>query len=219
MPRVEAMAAKQAVAEVVHLRGGRLLLAAIPSLSACWLPEVIRSFREQFPKVELVLLEESSERVAELVELGRAELGFLQLPVKSGKLLETRELVKEPFVVLVPSGHALARQKSVPLAQCAQEPFVFYKGRAGDTAFAACRMAGFEPRVGCESSELATIRSLVDVGLGLAIVPKLAARELPQGVVALTLREPRLERKLGLIYRCGHEWSPAATKFAARARL
>lgn len=211
-------AAKHAVAEVAQLRGGRLIFATISVVNAFWLSEVIHRFREQFPKVELVLLEESSTRVTELVESGRAELGFLQLPLKSSKLLEVRELLKEPFVLLAPSTHAVARQKSVRLADMAQESFVFSAGRAGDTAFAACRAAGFEPRIVCESDEDEAIRLLVQAGLGLAIVAKQAAREVLKGVVSITLRTPHVERRLGLISRRGHDWSAAAKEFAALLR-
>ncbi len=219
LPRAEALlaqaeGAKQTVAEVAQLRGGRLVVATIPSVSACWLPEVIRGFRQQHPKVELLLVEESSERVAELVESGRAELGFLQLPV-SKELYDVRDLVTEAFVALVSTKHPIARQKSIRLAQLAAESFVFYKGRARDTALAACRAAGFEPRIACESGELETVRALVGAGLGLAIVPELAARTPQKGLTVVRLREPRVERTLGLIARRGHPWSAAARAFVA----
>jgi DNA-binding transcriptional LysR family regulator len=218
LPRAEALlaqaeAAKQTVAEVADLRGGRLAIATIPSVSACWLPAVIRRFRTAHPKVELVLMEESSGRVAELVESGRAELGLLQLPV-NGEVFDVRELAREPFVLLASATHPVARQKTVRLASLAAEPFVFYKGRARDTALSACREAGFEPRVACESGELETVRALVAAGLGVAIVPRLAARTAPTELVELPLRDPRVERSLGLISAHGHPWSGAAKAFA-----
>lgn len=222
LPRAEALiaqaeAAKQTVAEVAQLRGGRLVVATIPSVSACWLPEVIRRFREAHPRVELILTEESSGRVAELVEAGRAELGLLQLPVNAG-VFAVRELATEPFVLLAPKSHLVARLKSVRLATLAGEPFVFYKGRARDTALAACRAAGFEPRVACESGELETVRALVGAGLGLAIVPQLGTRTLPRSVVAVPLIEPTLERQIGAIWRLGHTLSPGAVMFLERLK-
>jgi len=219
LPRAEALlsqaeAAKQTVAEVANLRGGRLMIATIPSVSACWLPPVIRQFRRAHPKVELVLMEESSGGVGELVESGRAELGLLQLPV-NGEMFDVRELAREPFVLLVATTHPAARQKSICLASLASESFIFYKGRARDTALSACREAGFEPRVACESGELETVRALVGAGLGLAIVPELAARAAQKGLTVVHLREPRLERALGLITRRNHSWSVAAGKFVS----
>jgi DNA-binding transcriptional LysR family regulator len=207
--------AKQTVANVARLRGGRLTIATISVANVFWMSDVISRFRQRFPRVDLVLLENNSERVTEMVESGRAELGFLQLPFKSSKRFDARELVTEPFVLLVSSTHTATRQKSVHLAQFARESFVFSTGRAGDTAYAACRAAGFEPRVVCESSEDEAIRLLVLAGLGVAIVAKQAARELPKGVVAIALRTPRIERTLGMISRHGYECSAAAKEFAS----
>jgi DNA-binding transcriptional LysR family regulator len=219
LPRAEALlaqaeAARQTVAEVASLRGGRLVIATIPSVSACWLPPVIRRFRAAHPGVELVLVEESSGRVAELVESGRAELGLLQLPV-NGEVFDVRELACEPFVLLVGAEHPVARQKTIRLAALAGEPFIFYKGRARDTVLSACREAGFEPRVACESGELETVRALVAAGLGVALLPRLAVTAGRPAIRVLELRDPRVERTLGWIRRRGHPLSRAASAFVA----
>lgn len=214
LPRAEALlaqaaAAKAIVSDVAQLRGGKLIVAAIPSVSACLLPEVIRSFSKQHGKVELQLIEDSSERVADCVESGLADLGFLQLPA-SKTAFETRTIITEPFVLLVAKSHALAKQKDAPLKQLAAESFIFYKGRARDTALESCRKAGFEPRIACESGELETVRALVASGLGIAVVPQLAATHLPPTIRALTIREPKMQRQIAAVWKKGGELSPAA---------
>ncbi|HBJ87101.1 MAG TPA: hypothetical protein DDZ88_25225 [Verrucomicrobiales bacterium] len=214
LPRAEALltqaeAAKAVVSDVAQLRGGKLIIAAIPSVSACLLPEVIRSFSRQHGKVELQLIEDSSERVAASVESGLADVGFLQLPA-SKAAFETRTIITEPFMLLVAKSHALARQKEVLLKQLAAESFIFYKGRARDTALEACRKAGFEPRIACESGELETVRALVAAGLGLAIVPQLAAGNLPKTIQAITIREPKMQRQIAAVWQKGSVLSPAA---------
>ncbi|MEW6304271.1 MAG: LysR family transcriptional regulator [Verrucomicrobiota bacterium] len=217
LPRAQALlalaeTAKHTVAEVAQLRRGRLVIATIPSLSGCWLPGIIQRFRQKHPFVELVLMEESSERVADLVDQAVAEIGFLQLPA-SRERFEVRELIEEPFVVLVPATHSLAKARSVRLPELAQEPFVFYKGKARDVALEACRTAGIEPRVACESGELETIRALVGAGLGVAVLPRMAAQSPPKHLRVLELRNPRVERKLGWITRLGAPKSAAASAF------
>jgi DNA-binding transcriptional LysR family regulator len=214
LPRAEALlsqaeAAKAIVADVASLRGGRLVIAAIPSVSACLLPEAIRQFSRLHRKVELQLIEDSSERVAASVESGLADVGFLQLPA-SKAAFETRTIITEPFVLLVAKSHALAKQKEVALKQLASESFIFYKGRARDTALETCRKAGFEPRIACESGELETVRALVAAGLGLAIVPQLAAGNLPKSIQAITIREPKMQRQIAAVWQKGSVLSPAA---------
>ena len=215
LPRAEALiamagTAKQAVADVAGLRRGRLVIAAIQTLSAYWLPPVVQRFRQSHPSIELVLAEDSSARVAELVDTGGAELGFLQLPV-NGEKFDIRELFTEPFLVILPPRHALAGHHSLALRELAGEPFISYKGKARDVALAACRAAGFEPRVVCESSELETVRALVAAGLGVAVLPRIALPAARKNLMALPLRAPRLERTVGLITRRGHVWSAVAT--------
>ena len=214
LPRAEALltqaeAAKAIVSDVAQLRGGKLIIAAIPSVSACLLPEVIRSFSRLHDKVELQLIEDSSERVAKNVESGLADIGFLQLPA-SKSAFETRTIISEPFVLLVAKSHPLVKQKEVALKQLAAESFIFYKGRARDTASEACRKAGFEPRIACESGELETVRALVAAGLGLAVVPQLAAGNLPKTIQAITIREPKMHRQIAAVWQKGSVLSPAA---------
>ncbi len=207
-----ANAARQAVQDLIGLRGGRFAIGAIPSVSACILPAAIAAFRKQHPLVELALFEGTSEAVAQMVESGRVEFGIVQLPT-SGANFDEHLLFTEPFVILLAKGHPAAKQRSITLPKLAQEPFVFYKGRARDTALAACRAAGFEPRIACESSELETIRSLVAAGLGIAILPQLATRQPAANCIAIRLRGDRIERQVAVINRSGHAASPSAAAF------
>ena len=207
-----ATAARQAVQDLVGLRGGRLSIGAIPSVSACVLPAAIAAFRKQHPLVELALFEGTSEAVAQSVESGRVEFGIVQLPTSGGGFDE-HLLFTEPFVALVSKSHAAAKQRRITLAKLAHEPFVFYKGRARDTALAACRAAGFEPRIACESSELETIRSLVAAGLGIAVLPQLATRQNNTNCIAVRLLGESIERKVALISRKGHTASSGAAAF------
>jgi DNA-binding transcriptional LysR family regulator len=205
-------AARRAVQDLVGLRGGRLTIGAIPSVSACLLPAAIAAFRRRHPLVELGLFEGTSEAVAQWVESGRVEFGIVQLPTTGGSFDE-HLLFTEPFVALVAKTHPTAKQRTVSLAKLSQEPFVLYKGRARDTALAACRAAGFEPRIACESSELETIRSLVAAGLGIAILPQLATRQPTADCVAVRLRGDPVERQVALLSRSGHTASPSAAVF------
>lgn len=207
--------ARNAVQAVMGLRGGRLVIGAIPSVSAGLLPKLLVAFRKSHPKVELVIVEGTSEDVAEGVESGRIEMGIIQHP-SSGNLLEERLLLVEAFALLVPTRHWVAGRRNVRLSDVAEEPFVFFKGRARDSALAACREAGFEPRMACESGELETVRALVAAGLGLALLPQLAARKATAGCVVVRVQSPRVERRLIVVTRKGHALSPAAREFESK---
>ncbi len=217
LPKAEALlaqaeATKLIVSDVIHLRAGRLIIATIPSVSASWLPGVIRGFKKQHPGIDMQLIEDSSEGVGETVESGRADLGFLQFPANKSAF-ETRPLITEAFVLLTVAAHPLAKKREIRLKQLSGEPFVFYKGRARDTALEACRKSGFEPHIACESGELETVRALVGAGLGLAIIPQLAALNLPRTLRAIPLREPKIQRQIGAVWKRNAPLSPAAASF------
>jgi DNA-binding transcriptional LysR family regulator len=205
-------ALRREVSDVAELRTGRLVVASIPSVSACLLPAAVAAFRAEHAGIELAFFEATSEGVAERVESGEAELGFVQLPVAGRGFVEHRLLV-ERFVVLLPREHRFAGRRSVRLRELSSDAFVFYKGRARESAHEACRLAGFEPRVVCASGELETVRALVAAGLGVAILPALAARAVPPGVAVVEISLPRVERTLALLMRKAHAPSGAALAF------
>lgn len=213
----QAESAARAVSDLEGLRAGRVVVGAIPSVSACLLPGVVGRFRSEYPLVELVLVEGTSVEVAEGVESGRNDLGLVQLPVPM-EALRSEAVLEEDFLVLVSTGHRFASRKSVAIEDLGGEPFVFYKGRARDSALEACRAAGFSPRVACETGELDTLRSLVGAGLGVALIPRLAAERGAQGCVSLRVSGEAPRRKLALVWHRKRTQSPASQVFREMLR-
>ena len=203
----QAAEARRAVTDLMRLRGGRVVIGAIPSVSACVLPPVITAFRQEHPPVELALHEGTSGEVAQWVDSGRVDLGIVQLPAEGGAFEET-PLFTEAFVLLVPSSHPRSREAEVALASLAGEGFILYKGQARDAALTACREAGFEPRIVCESGELETVRSLAAAGLGVALLPALAVRRLTESCAVLRLIGEPLTRRVALLRRQNQAPSP-----------
>ena len=81
--------------------------------------------RAELPEVEHVLAELNSHDQIEAVHRGELDLGFIHAnPLPEG--VQAQDLVAEPFVVCLPSGHALARRGSLALVELAGEDFVFF---------------------------------------------------------------------------------------------
>lgn len=212
-----AESAKQAVAEVSDLRAGRLTVAFVPALGTSWAPKVFQAFRQQFPCVKLTLEEDDSLGVAARVEDSSAELGVLELPVNSG-LFEIETVWEEPVLAVLPPGHPLAGRSAIALAQLASEPFVVRRGDSAQETLAACRRAGFEPQVACECTDKETAIALVQAGLGVLLLPQLAAGLVPNGLAVIPISEPKLVRQFGLIRRRGRELSAAGKAFVELVR-
>ena len=203
---------RQSVAEVSELRAGKLTIAFMTTVGTHWLGEVFRGFRREYPCVNLVLQEETSLGVAALVEDSTAELGFLELPCNN-QLFEPKEIWNEPFFAVLPGEHALAHKKSIGLGELQKDEFVVNRGAQQERTMNFCRAAGFEPQMVCECTEQETAISLVQAGLGVMLLPQLAACVLRENVATVPVREPKLVREIGLVCRRGKELSAAARAF------
>ena len=196
----QAGVARRAVAELLGMGRGRLTVGSISSVSACLLPAVVSGFRARHPGADLRLLEGTSGELVRWVEEGRVQVGIVQSPAESRRCIQTT-LFSEPFVLLVPDGHRLARIRRVALKALARENFIFYRGRVREVVEEACRVAGFEPVVACETRELETVRSLVAAGLGVALLPRLAAVRGTEGCRVLALGGAGIRREVVLVRR------------------
>ena len=203
---------KQSVAEVSDLRAGRLALAFVPALGTYWLPNVFQEFRREYPCVKLALEEDDSLGVAARVEDSSVELGFLELPLND-QTFEILNVWEEPVWAVPPQDHPLATRTSVALSELATEAFVVHRDGLRQQTLEACRRAGFEPRLACECSEEETAVALVRAGLGVMLLPGLAASARRPGLVAVAISAPKLVRQFGLISRRGRELSAAAKAF------
>lgn len=104
---------------------GRLAVGFVSGLAFGGLPEVVRTFRTRFPEVAVELLELTAAEQEEALREGRIDIGFVLLPVRDPAL--TREpLWRDPLIVALPSGHALASQETVRIEDLRDENFVFF---------------------------------------------------------------------------------------------
>lgn len=208
---------KQSVTEVSELRAGRLAVAFIPALGTYWLPEVFHRFREEYPCVKLALEEDNSLGVAARVEDSSVELGFLELPLND-QAFEIEKVWEEPVLAVLPQDHSLANRSHLSLTDLQAEAFVVQRDGARQLTLDACRRAGFEPRIACECTEKETAIALVQAGLGVMLLPQLAAALPREGLVAIPISEPKLVWQFGLVSRRGRELSVAAKAFIELAQ-
>src|SRR5262249_11203142 len=142
------------------------------------IPAVVRAFRQASPQVALQLEESSTgELVAELLR-ERLDVAFIRSPVGEGAGLVIARLQNEKMLAALPAQHPLAHKrarKTIALADLAEETFVLYRRPSGpglyDAIIAACRTAGFSPRIGQEAPRMVSTLSLVAAGLGVSIIP------------------------------------------------
>nr|WP_047167500.1 LysR substrate-binding domain-containing protein [Sphingomonas sp. Y57] len=196
---------RQAVKQGVSGERGRLAIGFVGSATFDLLPRLIEPFRRLYPAVELVLNEGNSAEIQSDVEAGSLDLGLVRLPLQKKARLTTRMVERDHMVVALPSSNPLARKRRLDLKQLAEQPFVVYSEisvlRA--TTVAACQNAGFVAHIVQEAAQLQTILSLVQSGIGIALVPAKAQRFTPDRVVLVPLAQ-LINIELGAIYAAGN---------------
>ena len=173
------------------------------------MPRAIRGFREAFPLVSLTLEEFLSNELIERLRNERMDVAFIRTSPVDPEGLVITTLLEEPMVVALPHRHALARGDdgaAVSLKRLARETFILYgpPGTGIDVTVAACRAAGFSPRVGQYALRITSTLSLVATGFGISIVPASMQRLTMDGVTYRRLRGARQPKfVLNLVSRRG----------------
>lgn len=195
-PAREALAAAERLRDAVRqgaagLRG-RLSIGFIGSAIGDLLPRIISPFRQAYPDVDLALEELNSVEIVRAIAARQLDVGLVRLPVMDSAPVVTEVIERDELVVALPGHDALARRKTIALGALADRPFILYNPVSvlHATARLACHRAGFSPRVAQEAMQVQTILSLVEAGLGVALIPSRSARFAGKGVRIVTLADP-----------------------------
>lgn len=181
---------------------GLLRIAFVGSASYRLLPRLLPEFRRRYPGVRLELRESTSLEVVESIRSGLADCGIVRHPLADGAGLVVHPLEEEPLVAVLPRGHRLAARSRLRLQDLAGEPFVQFSRTRAPSFNAiitlACQRAGFEPNVAQEALQIQTIISLVESGLGVALVPASSKSGSGQAVAFRPVSDPKGLLRVGL---------------------
>src|SRR5262245_5149463 len=186
------------VADLRAGRSGTLSIAYFGSVGAAWMPTVVRVLVREFPGVRLNL------SLREDLPASPAERADIQIVVAQEDLdavpgVRVHHLLDDPYVVVLPKDHALAGTADVELAQLADQRWVdndAARGWCRRNLLQACQAAGFSPPFHVEAHDYPTAIAFVEAGIGLTVLPRLGARNLPAGVVARPVTCPTPQRSI-----------------------
>jgi LysR family transcriptional regulator, hydrogen peroxide-inducible genes activator len=184
---------------------GPLRVGIIPTVAPYLLPRVLPTVRQRFPQLLLVLREDQTARVLDELEAGRLDAVVLALPVPGD--VTAAPLFDEEFLLAVPRGHALAGRRRVREDELdGEEVLLLEDGHClRDQALAVCRGAGATEAVQMRATSLPTLVQMVAGGLGLTLLPEMAAPvlapSLASGVATVRFVQPAPARTVGLVWR------------------
>jgi molybdate transport repressor ModE-like protein len=198
---------------------GRLRVGTFQSVGARIIPRLLRRFSESHPQVEVVLRESQDEsELLEMIERGELDLTFWTLPVAGGPY-EAVEILRDPYVLVVPTGSPLASLKRTPtLKEIVLQPLIGFNHCSAmahvDSQLSA---AGRAPNYVFRSDNNGTVQGLVGAGVGISVAPRLTVDEDDPSVEVIDLQgriEPRI---IGLVWHRDRHRSPAAEAFVDSA--
>ena len=177
----------------------------------------MRSFAEQWPKIEVMLEELEDDESVRAIELGTIDVGFVQLPVGEAPL-ETVELLHHPYVLIVAAAPPLARRRPTLREVAAQTLVGFRDHQATRPVAAAFNAAGLEPHWTFRSNDNPTVQGLVAAGLGVAVMPRLTIDPADKRIAIVDLAESIPPRIIAVAQHRDRYTSPGLRAFVETAR-
>ena len=198
---------------------GTLRLGVIPTIAPYLLPQMMPAIRARFPKLRLLLMEERTRRLREMVEDGSLDLALVAVESDLGAL-ETLPLFADRFVLAVSLGHRLARRQRVhPVDLEGEQVLLLEDGHCmREQTSVICEAAGAREVGDFRATSLPTLVHMVELGVGVTLLPELSVhggRPLGARVALVRFARPEPARTVALAWR---PTSPHREQYAALGR-
>jgi len=186
---------------------GLLRIGFVSTVGSEIVPNIIRQFRKSNPEVEFSLRNILTAEQVQMLERGSLDVGFLRMPVGEHSALDVVTVHREPFVLVVPSSHKLAKRKRVRLREVAGQDFVMYERTYApgfhDLMYGIFRDARIVPNVSQTAVEIPMLLSLVASGMGITIAPLSVVKHSAASVVACNILDRIPMSEIGIAVRRG----------------
>jgi DNA-binding transcriptional LysR family regulator len=207
------------LADLQSLKGGRLALGMPPMVGHVY-ADLIRTYRQRYPAIELSIVEYGGRRIEQAVLEGELDLAITMLPTRETGALNALVLASYPIQVVLPAEPRWRERACVRFSDLRDEPLLLYTQAftLSDRIEQACLDAGFSPQVAARSSQWDFLTAMVRSGMGVAFLPEPVCRRLnPEGLLLRPLL-PELSWQLGVIWPQGRYLSRSAEAWLALCR-
>jgi DNA-binding transcriptional LysR family regulator len=190
---------------------GELRVGTLPSVGTKVLPRLLRTFRAEWPGIEIVLRESGdSADLIRAVETGDVDVTFIEIGQHETGLLEVRPLLNDPMVFVTPAAAPEAGQRVVTIADIVQLPMIGTRNpgcrQIIDDVF---RQVPVSPTYVFRSDDNPTIQRLIGSGLAYAVLPLLTVDENDPNVAVIPIRPEPPPRRLGIAWHPERRPPPA----------
>jgi LysR family hydrogen peroxide-inducible transcriptional activator len=188
---------------------GPLRLGLIYTIGPYLLPALVRQAIKRVPQMPLMLQENFTARLLDMLRSGELDCAILAEPFPDSGLAVAK-LYDEPFMIAVPRSHALAARASIPAEELKRETLLLlgtghcFRDHVLEVCPEYARFASDADgiRKSFEGSSLETIKHMVASGMGVTVVPQLSVpREKQTHVVYVPFSPPVPTRRVVLAWR------------------
>lgn len=198
------------LAELGHLDTGLIRIGTFSSVATHWLPEAIRVFQKNYPKIDFELLLGDYDEIEQWILDGRVDFGFSRLPATNE--LEQKFLHNDEQLVVLPQGHPFLSKEKIDVADLADQSFILLEREGTSDITELLSAAQVQPQIKFRTWDDYSILAMVEKNLGISILPKLILQRITYQVETRSLVKP-VFRKVGILYRSESLLSLASREF------
>lgn len=194
---------------------GLISVAAVRTAVFYFLPSVISRFAEAYPRVRVRIMDLGANEGLEAVVRGEADFGINFIGATHAGI-EFQRLLEDPFVLACNHDHPLSSREQVCWAQLALQRVITVGQNSGNRILIDTTLArhGIQLDWRYEVAHNSVSIGLVEAGLGIAVLPRLAASAANQSTIrTVRLIDPEISRTIGVVRRRGAVPSPHAGQF------
>lgn len=208
--------AVSAIEELRQLHSGKVSIGANESTSLYFLPRIILAFRERYPNIKVEVFRSSSERLPQDIKDRNLDFGIVSFEPTDGEV-ESFPIMEDDLALILPPEHRLVKKGKLTIKDLGEETFLAHnvKSPSRDRVVETFKQHRVPLNISIELSSIETIKQFVQMGLGLAFVPRLCIEEeiRQKKLVSLPIQGFAHKRTMRVIYLRDKVHSHAAAKF------
>lgn len=189
---------------------GTIRIGTFASVAINWLPNIFACFQRDYPAIDYEMLLGDYDEVEKWIKEGRVDCGFLRMTPEMR--LDNVFLKNDEYKVVLPLGHRLNQKEKIAIRELDNEPFMLLEHGGKTEVSEILERNNVHPKVRFTTWEDFAIMSMVEKGLGVAILPELILQGAHYNIEVRSLEEPYY-RKICIAMKDKKRLAPATAKF------
>ncbi|HYD88478.1 MAG TPA: hydrogen peroxide-inducible genes activator [Vitreimonas sp.] len=182
-------------------------LGAIPTIAPFLLPKALPLLKQKFPKLRLLMREDLTNRLIDQLRMRTLDAAIIALPYQAAGIATTT-IAEDEFLLLTPDDHPLAKRNDLSPEHLKNEELLLLEDGhcLREHALSACKLPASRRSAEVGATSLHTLVQMVAGGMGVTLLPKLAAEGGAAAGAHVAMRpfaEPVVGRAIGIAWRDG----------------